>query len=85
MATVILTPAASRQLDRLPKRIHAHVLKMLDRLESWPNVSGAKPLRGDLAGWFRLRTGDYRLRFRCEGQKVIVEKIGHRRDFYEDD
>src|SRR5436305_279135 len=29
-----------------------------------PRVSGAKPLRGRLAGKYRLRTGDYRLQFR---------------------
>ena len=26
--------------------------------------SGVKALSGELAGWFRLRTGDYRLQFR---------------------
>jgi len=29
---------------------------LLERLEKWPNVSGAKPLRGNLAGRYRLRT-----------------------------
>ncbi len=50
----------------------------------WPDVSGAKPLRGKLAGWYRVRTGDYRVQFRVEGAMVIVEKIGHRDRFYED-
>ena len=43
-----------------------------------------KALRGQLAGSFRLRTGDYRLQFRVEGEQIIVEKIGHRDRFYED-
>jgi mRNA-degrading endonuclease RelE of RelBE toxin-antitoxin system len=47
-------------------------------------VSGAKPLSGPLAGHYRLRTGDYHLQFRAEGENVIVEKIGHRDRFYED-
>lgn len=82
MATVVLTPDAAEQLEQLPKTIHARALKLLERLLDWPDVSGAKPLRGDLAGWYRLRTGDYRLRFFVKDDIVTVDKIGHRREFY---
>ncbi len=58
--------------------------RLLERLKQWPAVSGAKPLTGKLAGRFRLRTGDYRVQFRVEGETVIVEKIGHRDRFYGD-
>ena len=47
-------------------------------------MSGAKALSGNLAGWYRLRTGDYRVRFRVEGKAVLVDKIGHRSEFYEE-
>ncbi len=84
MATVIITAAALEQAERLPKTIHARVLKLVARLEHWPKVSGAKALRGNLAGWYRMRTGDYRLRFSVKGDTISVAQIGHRRDFYED-
>jgi len=84
MAKVILTDQARRQLDGLGRAIHFRVLGILARLEKWPQVSGAKPLRRGLSGCFRIRTGDYRVQFRVEGQTVIVEKIGHRDGFYED-
>ncbi|MGD9857751.1 MAG: type II toxin-antitoxin system RelE/ParE family toxin [Planctomycetaceae bacterium] len=84
MATVIVTPEAQQQLDGLPVRIHARVRQLLIRLEKWPEVSGAKPLSGKLAGHYRMRTGDYRLQFRVKGETVIVEKIGHRDRFYDD-
>jgi mRNA-degrading endonuclease RelE of RelBE toxin-antitoxin system len=83
MVEVFLTPEAQAQLDRLPKAIRARVYTLIERLGRWPQVSGAKPLRGELAGKFRLRTGDYRLQLRVEGTKVIVERIGHRGGFYE--
>jgi mRNA interferase RelE/StbE len=83
MATVALTPEAARQFDRLPRPIKARVARLRERLEHWPAVSGAKPLTGNLAGWYRLRTGDYRVRFRVAGERVIVDKIGHRSEFYE--
>lgn len=84
MATVSLTTAAAEQLDRLAQPIHGRIHRLLERLRRWPAVSGAKPLSGDLAGCYRLRTGDYRLRFRVKGDAVLVAKIGHRSDFYED-
>ncbi len=31
-----------------------------------------------------MRIGDYRMRFRVQGNRVIVDKIGHRKDVYED-
>ncbi|HET6880983.1 MAG TPA: type II toxin-antitoxin system RelE/ParE family toxin [Pirellulales bacterium] len=89
MATVVLTPEAAEQLDALPNPIHGRVLRLIVRLEQWPNVSGAKPLSGKLAGRWRMRTGDYRVQFRPErndaadgGWLVVVEKIGHRDRFY---
>jgi mRNA interferase RelE/StbE len=84
MAIVILTPEAAEQVERLPKAIHARMNRLRERLEDWPNVSGAKALTADLSGFYRLRTGDYRLRFRIQGETVIIDKIGHRKDFYED-
>jgi mRNA interferase RelE/StbE len=84
MATVHLMPEAAGQLERLPKAIHSRVLDLLERLQHWPEISGVKRLRGGLAGRYRLRTGDYRVRFRVEGDNVTVDKIGHRREFYED-
>jgi mRNA-degrading endonuclease RelE of RelBE toxin-antitoxin system len=50
----------------------------------WPAVSGAKPLRGDLAGHYRVRTGDYRVQFYLDGDTVVIEKVAHRDGFYEE-
>jgi mRNA-degrading endonuclease RelE of RelBE toxin-antitoxin system len=79
-----IAPEAVEQLNHLPSVIHARVNRILLRLANWPAVSGAKPLRGDLAGHYRVRTGDYRVQFRVSADCLIVEKIGHRDRFYED-
>jgi mRNA interferase RelE/StbE len=84
MANVEITPEAAKELARLGNPILNRVYRLLEKLEEWPAVSGAKPLRGDLAGRFRLRTGDYRVQFHVVGDLVIVEKIGHRDGFYEE-
>src|SRR5205823_5744907 len=64
MVTVVLTPDAARDIEGLPAPIVARMARLVDRLGHWPDVSGVKALRGDLAGHYRLRTGDYRLQFR---------------------
>jgi mRNA interferase RelE/StbE len=84
MVTVDLKPAAADQLEQLTNPIHARVLRILARLENWPQVSGAKPLSGQLAGRYRMRTGDYRVQFHVEGDVVMVERIGHRDGFYDE-
>jgi len=47
--------------------------KLITRLRLWPNVSGVKHLRGDLAGRCRLRTGDYRLQFHVDEAKKTIK------------
>ncbi|MBL8824797.1 MAG: type II toxin-antitoxin system RelE/ParE family toxin [Planctomycetia bacterium] len=81
---VTLTDQAADEASQLPKAIRARILKIVDRLAFWPDVSGAKPLRANLAGHYRIRTGDYRLQFRVSDDLIIIEKIGHRDGFYED-
>ena len=83
MAKVIVTPQAARAIEALPLVVHARVISLLARLELWPAVSGAKPLSGKLAGRYRLRTGDYRVQFRVQGDTIAVEKVGHRDRFYD--
>jgi mRNA-degrading endonuclease RelE of RelBE toxin-antitoxin system len=84
MVKILLSPAVQRQIDRLPKTVRARMYKVMERLQHWPEVSGAKPLSGRLAGRFRLRTGDYRLQFRAQGDSIVIERIGHRAGFYEE-
>jgi mRNA-degrading endonuclease RelE of RelBE toxin-antitoxin system len=76
-----MTPAAAKEFDGLPVYFRNRVSKFLQRLENWPAVSGAKPLRGKLAGKYRIRTGDYRVHFHVAGDVVVVERIGHRDGF----
>ena len=83
MASVTLELEAAEQLGKLPERIKSRAANIIQRLGDWPVVSGAKPLRGELAGHYRIRTGDYRLQFRVEGDELIIERMGHRDRFYE--
>jgi mRNA-degrading endonuclease RelE of RelBE toxin-antitoxin system len=96
-ADVVVTDQAREDIEGLKNVvITARIWKLIDRLKNWPAVSGAKALSGNLAGKFRMRTGDYRIQFRVVQTKeepngeetprytVIVERAGHRDGFYGD-
>ncbi|MHB1157366.1 MAG: type II toxin-antitoxin system RelE family toxin [Phycisphaerales bacterium] len=85
MAKIYYTEQALREIRALPKAIRGRIEDILVALEKWPNVSGAKPLRGRLKGHFRKRTGDFRVIFKIETEDVIVVKAGNRKDVYEDE
>ena len=84
MATVRFAPESDIRLELLPRDIQYRMHGIFDRLEKWPQVSGAKPLRHDLAGHYRIRTGDFRVLFRVVGDDVWIVRIDHRKDVYED-
>ncbi len=82
--SVRLTDEAREHFDALQPTIKARVLAVFERLQKWPDVSGAKPMRKEWAGHFRIRVGDWRIIFRLVSPDVIVVRIQHRRDVYED-
>ena len=85
MAFVRITLEAREQTRKVPKPIQGRIAEIVIRLEKWPNVSGAKPLYGDLAGNFRLRTGDYRVivRYDKPTDTVTIWRIGYRGGIYD--
>jgi mRNA-degrading endonuclease RelE of RelBE toxin-antitoxin system len=85
MAKVVITPEARAEFAALPRTIQGRVYEIFERLVNWPHVSGAKPLRGELQGNFRIRTGSYLVIFRpsADGSVVTVWKIGNRGGIYD--
>lgn len=81
---VRITPKALAELAALREPIVSRVNSVMQRLTDWPNVSGAKPLRGNWKGCYRVRTGDWRIVFQVVGNLVIVQSIADRRDVYEE-
>jgi mRNA interferase RelE/StbE len=87
MADVEITPGALDELAKAPRPVQRRIRDIFMRLLHWPDVSGAKALRGKLTGSYRIRTGDYRVLFRVKERRnedalVTVWKIGYRGDVY---
>jgi mRNA-degrading endonuclease RelE of RelBE toxin-antitoxin system/DNA-binding XRE family transcriptional regulator len=81
---VTLSEVAIPEFHALPAKIRVRVAQILERLKLWPDVSGAKSLRGNLKGQYRIRTGDYRVQFIVGKTEIIVVRVGHRDGFYEE-
>jgi mRNA interferase RelE/StbE len=86
--TVEFDDRARRELRKLDPGAQQEILRYLrERIagSADPRQFG-KPLRMNLAGLWRYRVGQYRLICRFEEDRfvVLVIKVGHRREVYED-
>ncbi len=81
---IVLTPAADKDLDRLPRAIELRIALRIDALGSNPRPSGIKQIAGR-PGYYRIRVGDYRVIYEIDGPAatVRVALVGHRRDVYD--
>jgi len=84
--TVEVSDYAEKQLRKLDKPIQKRLLDWLeDRIEGCKNPRHfGEPLRGELAGLWRYRIGDYRVICEIQDQELVVLAlaVGHRREIY---
>jgi mRNA-degrading endonuclease RelE of RelBE toxin-antitoxin system len=81
---VLLAAEAQIDVARLPLTMRARLDTVITRLEAWPSVSGAKPLRAEWKGHHRIRMGDWRVIFKVVRPDLIIVRIAHRSTVYED-
>jgi mRNA-degrading endonuclease RelE of RelBE toxin-antitoxin system len=81
----VIADAAVVQIGLLPIGIQIRIDQIVARVRNWPNVSGAKPLRGPLKGAYRIRTGGYRVLFSVDvaARRITLFRVADRRDVYE--
>ncbi len=84
--TVEVSNYAEKQLRKLDKPIQKRLLDWLvDRIEGCKNPRHfGEPLRGEMAGLWRYRIGDYRVICEIQDQQLVVLAlaVGHRREIY---
>ena len=84
MYEVRLLEPAQDNLAKLDKRVAKRVVNKLFWLaENFESVR-LEPLQANLAGFYKLRVGDYRAVYEVvdDEQVLIVHRVGHRRDVY---
>lgn len=81
--SVVVAPAARRQLRKLDPVARRRVQAAIDLLAEEPRPPAAKRLV-DFSGEWRVRVGDYRIVYDIHDTELIVLVLsaGHRREIY---
>ncbi len=80
---ILFTPAAEKQLYKLPLNVRVILRRSIDGLANNPRPHGVEKLSGG-GREYRIREGDYRIIYeiRDDVLVVVIVKAGHRRDVY---
>jgi mRNA interferase RelE/StbE len=81
--SVVLTPAAVRQLRKADPQVRRRLQAAIELLASEPRPPAAVQLVGGAGEW-RVRTGDYRIVYEIHDDRlvVLVIRVAHRREVY---
>jgi mRNA interferase RelE/StbE len=78
---VLVSPAAARDLRKLPPEFRTKIRTAIDGLADEPRASAEKLVGQDA---YRIRIGEFRVVFLIDdpGRRVLVVRAKHRRDVY---
>ena len=81
--SILLRPAAVRDLKSLPSGVRTRIEKAIARLADEPRTSGTRKLVSFENEW-RLRVGDYRVLYLINDpeQRIMIARVAHRREAY---
>jgi mRNA interferase RelE/StbE len=77
---LVISNRFRRDLRRLDAQLHRRVLVALDALQTNP-YQGQQLTEVQIGQW-RIRVGDYRIRYDIEGNRVLLYRVRHRKDIY---
>ncbi len=77
-------PKAVKQLSKLDKPVARYILEKIEEFCNEPSKSQIKKLKTPFDGAYRLRAGDYRVIFYTDGELMLISRVAHRKDVYED-
>lgn len=86
MYSVILSAEAQKIYASANQALAKKIARCFAQLEQTPRYHpNIKPLKGDLAGYYRYRIGNYRVIYLINDKtnQVLVNTITHRREVYE--
>jgi len=80
---VIIKASAKKELATLPKPIIARLIAAIESLATDPRPNGVRKLTGT-QDMYRVRVADYRIVYRIEDDRLIIEvvRVAHRKDVY---
>jgi len=86
MYEVVLSAQAQKIYASADQALGKKIARCFEQLEQSPHYHpNIKPLKGELAEYYRYRIGDYRVIYLVDDEtnQVLVNTIAHRREVYE--
>ena len=78
---IVWTNKARKDMESLLPEISDSIHVKISQLEKYPNVTGIKKLKGE-NDIFRIRHGQYRIKFKIKSDEIEIERVLHRKDVY---
>jgi len=78
---LVFTPTFTKNLRELKGFTRRRILRRLEGLEVNPYANCTKLSKVEV-GVFRIRVGNWSMRYDVEGNKVILHRVRHRREAY---
>jgi len=79
---ILITKKAKKDIDKLDivakKRLKRSLIKLLD-----DPIKQSKKLIDPKIGQYRFRVGAHRIIFDLDGKKIVILRVGHRREIYQ--
>lgn len=75
-----------KNMEKFPRRDKVTILEKIESLAITPRPDGVVSMKGEFAGYYRIRVGSYRVIYNIEDKKLIilVVKIAQRGSVYTD-
>ena len=83
MYKVIIEKRVLKDIENIPKDSFVKILNVIEELACNPYPPNIKKLKGREA--WRIRVGNYRIIYQINNDelKILIIKIGHRKDIYD--
>jgi mRNA interferase RelE/StbE len=78
---ILITNNAKKDIDKLDGVLSKKISKKLIYLKNDP-IGLSKSLTNFEQGNYRYRVGDYRICFDIDGNRIVINRIRHRREVY---
>lgn len=79
--TLLYTKTAARDIQKLDTVTKKRIKKKLEEFLKNP-LTYAKKLTDSRIGTYRWRIGNHRVVFDVDDQKIVILRVGHRREIY---
>ena len=78
---IIYTKRATKDISRLDLETKERIKEAMERYSEVP-LNYARKMMDSSLGTYRFKIGDYRAIFDIEDDKIVVLRVGHRREIY---